>query len=215
MQPDSVTDLKVEKSLIDGLGELGISTSSEQIGKLITHVELLCKWNKAFNLTSIIDAQQILTHHLLDSASVSSWITGDDIIDVGTGAGFPGLTLAILQPERNFYLLDSRGKKTRFIDTVIRHTGINNAATIHNRVESFRPDTKFDTIVTRAFSSLHDMYTSCRHLMRPNGCIVAMKGEYPAQEIAVLKDLNLDIQVDEIHVPLLNAKRHAVSLRLP
>ena len=215
MQPSASIDQGIENKLIKGLQRLEIAYNDEVINHLFTHATLLEKWNKAFNLTTIDSVEQILTHHLLDSASIKPWINGDAIIDVGSGAGFPGLTLAFLEPDQHITLLDSRGKKTRFIDTVIRHTKITNASTVHNRVESFQPDHKFDTIVTRAFASLHDMVSSCHHLMHPNGCMVAMKGDHPTQEIKALEKLNLTITVDEINVPFLNAKRHVVTIRLP
>lgn len=181
---------------------------------LLEYLELMIKWNKTYNLTAIRDPQTMLTKHLLDSLAVASGLLGQGFIDVGTGAGLPGIPLAILYPDREFHLLDSNGKKTRFLFHVKTALGLDNISVHHNRVESFVPTVAYDAVLSRAFASLIDMVEGCRHLIGPGGRFLAMKGSYPDSEIDAVRDLcNID-EIRPMIVPGLDEQRHLVSMTL-
>ena len=196
-----------------GVTELGLKCPQSSREQLITQLELLLKWNRSFNLTAITEPEQIVTHHILDSLSVVPWIRGGQVIDVGTGAGYPGLPLAMTLPDIHVTLLDSRGKKIRFVDTVIRTTRLTNAVTVHGRVEDFRPEVKFDTLVARAFASLADIIQLGAHLVKPGGRIVALKGEYPIAELNTARaSFEYGFDCQSVQVPGINAERHIVTV---
>jgi 16S rRNA (guanine527-N7)-methyltransferase len=158
---------------------------------------------------------QMVTRHLLDSLAIAGHLSGQRLIDVGTGAGLPGVPMAILFPEREFHLLDSNGKKTRFLFQVKTALGLDNMNVHQARVESFRADEPFDTVLSRAFASLQDMVRDCRHLLHPDGRFLAMKGVHPTAELeAVSRDYSV-VAVYPLTVPGLDEQRHLVELALP
>ena len=174
-------------------------------------MELLNKWNKAYNLTSIRDPQEMLIKHILDSLMVGKVLQGHDFIDVGTGPGLPGIPLAILYPERNFVLLDSLGKRITFLRQVVFQLKLENVTPVLSRVENYQ-EQQFDGVLSRAFASLLDMVDWCQHLVKDNGCFYALKGVQPSDEMALLPD-NIQVkQVHEITVPNLDAERHVIEL---
>ncbi len=200
-----------------GIAELELSVSHEQQQKMLDYLGLLEKWNKAYNLTAVRDPLQMVTRHLLDSLTVVPYIKGARILDVGTGPGLPGIPLAILFPEIQFVLLDSSSKKTRFMTQAIGTLAIGNVEVHNGRVEAYLvgagPEVLFDQIASRAFAEISLMVTLTRHLLSPGGEWLAMKGQYPTAELAVLEELCETFEVSTVAVPGDDAARHIVQLK--
>ena len=161
------------------LKQAEIVITDTQKSQLVQLVELLHKWNKAYNLTSVRDPDAMLVKHILDSLVVSPHLHGERFIDVGTGPGLPGLPLAIINPDKQFVLLDSLGKRINFIRQVIQELGLTNVTPVKSRVEEYQPEVGFDGVLSRAFASLEDMLSWCHHLPSEQGCFLALKGQYP------------------------------------
>jgi len=172
--------------LSHALTENHYSFSETVQSQLIVYLELLQKWNRIFNLTAIHDPREMVYLHILDSLSISPYLQGEKIIDVGTGAGLPGIPLALTHPQKQFVLLDSNGKKTRFLTQVIAELAIKNVEVIHARCQDFHPSYYFDSIISRAFSRIADMLNQTQHLANENSHFLAMKGKYPREEIELL-----------------------------
>lgn len=200
--------------LRQGCEELGLAVSESQLERLLDYLELLARWNRAYNLTAVRDSALMVTRHLLDSLSVSDHLAGKRVLDVGSGAGLPGVPLAITQPQREFHLLDSNGKKTRFLFQVKTTLRLDNMAVHHARVESFRAEPPYDVIVSRAFAALGDMVRSCRHLLAPGGRILAMKGACTAAELESVSGAGARARVLPLAVPGLAEQRHLVEIHL-
>ena len=193
--------------------ELNLNCSSLQLEKLLKYLELLQRWNKAFNLTAIRDPLQMVRLHLLDSLAIHPYVQGlKSIIDVGTGPGLPGIPLAILNPEIDFTLLDSNGKKTRFLFQAINELKLTNASEINHRVEAYQPNQLFDAVISRAFSSISDMLNQCDHLVSDQGCFLAMKGKKPDSELSQMSRAYKVIEVIEVNVPLIDSERHLIKI---
>ncbi len=175
------------------------------------YCELLLQWQKTYNLTAIKTIDEMMTHHVLDSLSIQPYIHGKNIIDVGSGAGLPGMILAIANPDKHFTLLDAVEKKTHFMQHAKTKLGLTNVTVIHERVEKYKPEILFDTVVTRAFSSLKTMLESTQHLCAPNGIFLAMKGRLPEDELAEPTGFHVQ-SVQSLAVPGLNAQRHVVVI---
>jgi 16S rRNA (guanine527-N7)-methyltransferase len=205
--------LTQQQDLETGLRELNLNCSSLQLEKLLKYLELLQRWNKAFNLTAIRDPLQMVRLHLLDSLAIHPYVQGlKSIIDVGTGPGLPGIPLAILNPEINFTLLDSNGKKTRFLFQAINELKLTNASEINHRVEAYQPNQLFDAVISRAFSSISDMLNQCDHLVSNQGCFLAMKGKKPDSELSQMSKAYKVIEVSEVNVPLIDSERHLIKI---
>ncbi len=200
--------------LARGCAELGVAVSEAQLDALCDYLALLEKWNRAYNLTAVRDPAEMVYKHLLDSIAIAPLICGQRLIDVGTGAGLPGIPLAILFPEREFHLLDSNGKKTRFLFQVKTALGLDNIAVHCTRVEAFAPPQRYDAVLSRAFASLADMVAGCRHLLVPRGYFLAMKGVYPQVELDAIAYTCDIVAVTQVAVPGLSEQRHLVSLTL-
>ena len=187
--------------------------SAQVQGLLLSYLLLLDKWNHAYNLTSVRDIAEMIPVHILDSLSIANYLHGQRILDVGTGAGLPGIPLAIIYPEREFVLLDSNGKKTRFLTHVIQQLNLKNVTVIQHRVENYRPEQCFDSIVSRAFSDINDFLQKTQHLCGNKGQFLAMKGQYPHDELI---NLNESYQLNTVY-PLniigLPAQRHLICLQ--
>ncbi|TAL63033.1 MAG: 16S rRNA (guanine(527)-N(7))-methyltransferase RsmG [Legionella sp.] len=153
---------------------------------LFQYLLLLNKWNSAYNLTAIRKPEEMVTKHIFDSLAILPWVQGQRLIDVGTGAGLPGVVLAIAKPDSQFVLLDSNGKKIRFLQEVKRQLSLNNIEIVQSRVENFHPALGFDTVISRAFSTLEQMLHWTQHLIRPDGIWLAMKGRYPDTELETI-----------------------------
>lgn len=203
------------EELAQGAGELGVELSTRQQQQLLAYLALLIKWNKAYNLTAVRDPDEMVSRHLLDSLSLVPYVgeAGDNWLDVGSGGGMPGIPLAILFPERRFTLLDSNGKKTRFLTQVKLELQLANLEVIHSRVEAFQPAQPFAGIVSRAFSSLDDFANWTRHLGDRHTQWLAMKGVHPDDE---LQALPADFRLTASHllkVPGCQGQRHLLILR--
>jgi 16S rRNA (guanine527-N7)-methyltransferase len=195
-----------------GCNALGLDVDPGQMADLLAYQALLQKWNNAYNLTAVRDPAQMVTRHLLDSLALAPHLAGQRLIDVGTGAGLPGIPMAILFPGRKFDLLDSNGKKTRFLFQVKTALRLDNMQIHHARVESFRPPEPYDAVLSRAFASLTDMVAGCGHLLGTDGHFLAMKGNYPADELAALAPDYTVMAVHALVVPGLEEQRHLVDL---
>jgi len=205
---------QLAKDLQRGCDTLQLTLDSRQQALLLDYLGLLARWNKAYNLTAVRDEAQMVTRHLLDSLVIAPHIRGQRLIDVGTGAGLPGIPLAVLFPEREFHLLDSNGKKTRFLFQVKTALRLDNMVVHHARVESFVPTEPFDVVLSRAFASLGDMVDGCRHLLAPDGRFLAMKGAYPTGELEVVSTHCELKAVYPLAVPGLAEQRHLVEIML-
>ncbi|MCO7200328.1 16S rRNA (guanine(527)-N(7))-methyltransferase RsmG [Pseudoalteromonas sp. OANN1] len=194
------------------LADTSIELSEQQKRQLVEYVQLLDKWNKAYNLTSVRDPKEMMVKHIMDSLVVAPHLTGSNYIDVGTGPGLPGMVLAIARPDINFVLLDSLGKRVRFLMQVKHGLGIENVTPVQSRVEEYQPSVKLDGVLSRAFASLQDMIQWCSHLIDNQGVFLALKGQYPADELEQLPNgvsLSQDIS---LVVPKLEGERHLIIL---
>jgi len=204
---------ELSKKLEILLKQTALSITDQQKNQLVQLVLLLNKWNKAYNLTSVRDPQEMLVKHILDSVVVSPYLQGEHFIDVGTGPGLPGLPLAIINPNKQFFLLDSLGKRISFIRNAVRELGLTNVEPVLSRVEEFQPDHQFDGVLSRAFASLKDMTDWCHHLPNENGLFYALKGQYHTEEVEEL-DTKFSIQqVIKLNVPELEGERHLVLVK--
>ena len=180
---------------------LGLSVSPDQIEQLVAYVDLLEKWNRAYNLTAIRDRREIVDRHLIESLSIAPFLSGDSRVDVGTGAGLPGIPLAIIEPSVHYVLLDSNGKKTRFLSEVKRALALSNINVETTRVESWRPGLHFDAVVTRAFADLGTTLERVDHLMGSQGMLFAMKTESASKEVAEMPPNTEHVASWDISVP--------------
>lgn len=203
----------MKQQLQAGLDELGLVLTDAQIASLHAYIELLVRWNKVYNLTAIKDPQQIVPLHLLDSLAVAPYLHGDSCLDVGSGAGLPGIPLAIVQPERQFTLLDTVGKKTRFMQQAAIQLKLPNVSVIQARVESWSPESPFDAIISRAFASICDFVELTARHLQPQGRLYAMKGRYPVEEVTNLPASYEVIAERRLCVPQLDAERYLIEIR--
>lgn len=198
--------------LLAGLEKLGLDSGPVRVSQLQRYLELMMQWNRVHNLTAIRDELSLVSHHLLDSLSVLRYLHGHNVLDVGSGAGLPGIPLAIYQPERDFTLLDASLKRIHFLRHCIIELALENVSAVHKRIEQYTPSKGFDTVISRAFASLADFALSTRHALAPGGRLLAMKGRYPAQELESLPDGLKVYAIHELRVPDLEAHRHLVEL---
>lgn len=190
----------------------GIALTDEQRRQLLAYIELLDKWNKAYNLTSVRDPQEMLIRHIMDSIVVNAHLDGDRFIDVGTGPGLPGIPLAIVRPDASFTLLDSLGKRIRFIRQVVHELGLTNVTPVQTRVEEYSIPEGFDGVISRAFASLGDMLTWCHHLPKDKGLFYALKGVISDEELAQVPEGFSIKNVIRLEVPELDGERHLVVI---
>lgn len=195
------------------LDEAGISLTDHQKNQLVAYVDMLHKWNKAYNLTSVRDPNDMLVRHILDSIVVAPSLQGERFIDVGTGPGLPGIPLSIVRPDAHFTLLDSLGKRVRFLRQVQHELGLTNITPVQSRVEEFPAEPPFDGVISRAFASLTDMVSWCHHLPGGAGRFYALKGQLPEDEIAQLPAAFSVESVVELRVPQLEGERHLVIIK--
>jgi 16S rRNA (guanine527-N7)-methyltransferase len=165
---------------------MAVELTEHDASRLQQLLDELERWNRTYNLTAITKREEMVTHHLLDSLAIQADLYGTTVADVGTGAGFPGLPLAVLNPERRFTLIDSAGKKIRFVSHAAHALGLTNVEGLHARVESLKPEKPFDTIVTRAFAPLPEMLEKVAPLCGPQSRVLAMKGKWPREEVAAI-----------------------------
>ncbi len=198
--------------LAEGIAGLDLVISEGQRSDLLRFVGLLAHWNRTYNLTGVREPLEMIPRHLLDSLSVSGYLQGMNILDVGTGAGLPGIPLAITRPELRFTLLDSKGKKTRFVQQVAMELGLRNVRVERSRVEDYLSGPRFDTIIVRAFAPLSDILAKVRNLYQPGCRLLAMKGADPAKELAGVPTGVFHIEILPVRVPLLDAERNIVLI---
>ncbi|HLV76450.1 MAG TPA: 16S rRNA (guanine(527)-N(7))-methyltransferase RsmG [Marinobacter sp.] len=197
-----------EGQLRDGLVQMGIALSGAQQAQLLAFLALLAKWNRAYNLTAVRDERVMVSRQLLDSLSIMPWLTTGHLLDVGAGGGMPGIPLAIVFPDKRFTLLDSNGKKTRFLNQCILELGLANVEVIHGRAEDCRPEQPYSQISSRAFTALGNLVGWCQQLLADSGQFLAMKGQFPDDEVAALP---VGWQVESSHplkVPGADGERH-------
>ena len=198
------------RALSVGLERLAIADPSNRLAQsLAQYLELLHKWNQAYNLTAVRRLDDMVGRHVLDSLAIMPWIAGESVLDVGTGAGLPGVPLALAYPNKQFFLLDSNGKKTRFLQEVQRVLGLNNIEIIQSRVEDYHPTFKFDTVVSRAFAQVKTMLDVTRHILASHGRWVAMKGPHVALE---LSDIQAKYRIEPYSVLGVDGERYCVII---
>jgi 16S rRNA (guanine527-N7)-methyltransferase len=202
----------LERILADGLVSLNLAASAEQISRLMDFLRLLRKWNRVYNLTAIENPAQIVRLHLLDSLAVLPYLQGRRVLDVGTGAGLPGIPLALFAPELAFTLLDSNAKKIRFVQQASIELGLANVHAEHVRIEQFQASEGFDTILARAFAALPSIVADTAGLLKPDGVILAQKGKLPEEEITPLHDYA--VKVHALNIPGVDAERHLIAIQL-
>lgn len=200
-------------NLVAGCNQLGLELSSSQQSNLISHASLLVKWNKRLNLTAIKTNDDIISHHILDSLAVLSFVKGSTVLDIGSGAGFPGLPLAIADPGLEVTLLDGRGKRIEFLRNVVSKLKLSNVTLVNSRIEDYRPGTKFDTLTARAFSSLPELVRLTQSHLNQDCRLLALKGKHPKIEIDLVnQELYKTIVVNQLEIPFLNAERHLIII---
>ena len=204
--------LSLTEQLKTGLSSLDLDLDNEKVEQLVQYLQLLDKWNKAYNLSGIKEVQRMVAYHLLDSLAIVPHIDGNIILDVGTGAGLPGIPLAICFPEKRFLLLDSNGKKTRFLFQVKMELGLDNIEVFHNRLETFQSQEQIDIVLCRAYATLAKVVSQCGHLMKADCRLLAMKGQFPEEEIVELPASFRFVKTNELNVPGVDGTRHLIEI---
>ncbi|MDH3948207.1 MAG: 16S rRNA (guanine(527)-N(7))-methyltransferase RsmG [Gammaproteobacteria bacterium] len=205
-------DSLLEK-LAEGLTALPLELNASVQNQLIDFLHLLVKWNRAYNLTAVRQPEQMVTRHLLDSLVIGPYLQGPRILDVGTGAGLPGIPLALAYPDCHFTLLDSNGKKIRFVTQAVAELGLANVDVVQSRVEAFQPASRFDTITARAYASIEELVSQTTHLLADGGQYLIMKGAYPVAEVEAMPTGYRLEAIHQLNVPKLDAERHLLIVR--
>ena len=194
--------------LADGLADLPLELNADVQSRLVDFLHLLVKWNRAYNLTAVRQPEQMVTRHLLDSLVVGPYLQGPRILDVGTGAGLPGIPLALAYPDHHFTLLDSNGKKIRFVTQAVAELGLANVDVVQSRIEAFQPASRFDTITARAYASIEELVSQTTRILADGGQYLIMKGVYPVAEVEAMPTGYRLEAVQPLNVPKLDAERH-------
>lgn len=202
----------MEDLLRQGLPELGLPADEGLVNACAGFLKLLAKWNQAWNLTSIRDPLEMVPLHILDSLTARSFLSGPQILDVGCGAGLPGIPLALTEPARHFTLVDATLKKITFVRQAVAELKLKNAVAVHTRIEDYQPVAPFDTVICRAFASLPDFIRGAERLVAPGGQFLAMKGRLPADELAALPAGWVASAVTAVRIPGVDAERHIIQL---
>ena len=197
--------------LLTGLSALGLNANAEQIAKFNQYVTLLLRWNQAYNLISRDTEKNIISLHILDSLSVAPYLQGELLADVGSGAGLPGVPLAILHPDKQFYLVESNGKRTRFLTQCKIELRLDNLHIVKQRSLEYHPPVRFDTVLTRAFAEMTEAARLTQHLLNEKGVLLAMHGQAPSANPQLPDGMSLT-RVIPLQVPGLDAKRHLVEI---
>ena len=202
----------LEKELCQGLQELKLEHGQGVLTPLINYLRLLNKWNSSFNLSGVTDIQSMVSLHLLDSLSLHHHLQGNTIVDIGTGAGLPGIPLAIVNPDKHFILIDSNGKKTRFLLQAKIELNLRNVAIENCRVEHYQSHRQIDMVICRAFSSLEDIADKSAQLMSGDSKLLAMKGRYPEHELNSLPKGFEVLKVTKLQIPGNESERHLIEI---
>lgn len=205
------TDLR--HPIRSGCDALGIGLSPRAVDKLAAFVTLLAKWNRVYNLTAVRQPGEMVVRHILDSLAILPWLPDGRLLDIGTGAGLPGLPLAIARPGLSLVLLDASAKKLRFVRQAVAELGLDNVQAENCRLQDYRPSQPFDAVISRAFSSLAALHAGATHLCAPGGVLLAMKGARPLAELTELEQQGLWPELIPLQVPGLAAERHLVRWR--
>lgn len=202
---------QLEKALEAAIKSLGLENQIN-IATCVSYLEEMLLWNKTHGLTAITQPQEMAVKHIADSLSIYPFVSGENIADVGTGPGLPGIPLALLFPQKRITLIESQNKKAAFLRHIKRTLKLTHVEVIQQRVETWQPEERFDCIVTRAFSSLSDMLLLTKHLCSEEGYFLAMKGGFPKEELAMVAKDYPHYKVESVHVPGLDAERHCVLI---
>ena len=203
----------MKQILLTALQENKLTLNDEAVNKLVRYLELILTWNRVFNLTSITDKREMVYLHIIDSLLTAPFLSGTRFLDVGSGAGLPGIPLAILHPEHEWVLLDKNNKKTRFMTQAIAELKLSKVQAVHSRAEDFHPDTCFDSILSRAYATLALFIKTTRHLICKNGTFIAMKGKYPQDEMAELAGLAGAAEITPLAMKGMTLDRHIVCIK--
>lgn len=202
----------LQQRFIRGAQHLGLELTQDEVARLLQLLDALDEWNEMMNLTAIRERSQQITKHLLDSLSVHAFLRGTRVLDVGTGAGFPGLPLALALPQLQFVLLDSTAKKLRFVEHATQLMRLTNVATVHARAETYKPKERFDVVIARAVGTIENFVNWCGHLCIAGGRLLAMKGRFPEEELQKLPSGWKVVGVHRLTVPGLDEERHLVEI---
>lgn len=208
----SSSEQALAQQLLELIEQTDLEVTQSQINQLVSFVLLMAKWNKAYNLSSVREPQQMLVKHIMDALVVTPYIWGKQVADVGTGPGLPGIPLAIMFPDKQFTLIDSLGKRIRFIKQACYELKLVNVNAIQSRVEDVKPNPAFDIVLSRAFASLNDMLKWCAHLVDNNGEFLALKGQLHQDELSQVPKQFIVKQTHSLLVPTLIGERHLVSI---
>ena len=198
--------------LQQGVEAMDLKPNDLPLQSYLSYIELLVQWNSAYNLTAIRDPEKMLAYHVLDSLSILPFIHGNDCLDIGTGAGLPGIILALAKPDTQWVLLDGNNKKTRFVQQAVMTLNLKNVEVVCSRIEKYQAEHRFSTIVSRAFTSLADFYACSHHLLAPGGSLLAMKGPDPEDEISALPAEDVSTKITSLSVPGVTAGRTLVQI---
>lgn len=210
---ESVDDPRRRERLSAGASELGLALTADQQQRLLQFVAMLARWNRAYNLTAVRDPLEMIARHLLDSLAVHPFLFGDAVLDLGTGPGLPGIPLAVLSPERRFSLLDSNGKKVRFVRQVVMELGLDNVEPVQSRIETYRPEGKFSTIVSRAVAADAILRAPAAQWLARPGRLLLMKGRSTEEVLDTSGFSSAAPTVHGLRVPFLDESRHLIEIR--
>ena len=198
----------LQQDIQQGCTALQIEVTDTAVEKLTGFIGLLEKWNRVYNLTAVRDARAMVVRHILDSLVVLPYLSQGNLLDVGTGAGLPGLPIAIVRPELPVTLLDASAKKLRFVRQAVFELGLDNVEVVQSRMQEYQPARSFDMVISRAVANLSELYRQTAHLVRPGGRILFMKGSLPAEEIQELEADRETLHIERLKIPGLQAERH-------
>ena len=207
-----MSDDQLIRHLHRGLTQLGLDPQFCPCEAYLQYIDLLAKWNRAYNLTGVRDKQRMIHAHVLDSLAVLPYLRGNRCLDAGTGAGLPGFILALAQPDVKWTLLDSNGKKVRFLRQLLFEMKTGNVEIVHSRAENFLSSVTYSSIISRAFGSLSAYYRAVEHLLQPGTRALALKGRLPDEELREVAGRKNSISVEELQVPGINSHRSLVIL---
>jgi 16S rRNA (guanine527-N7)-methyltransferase len=205
----------VRTAIEAGCRQLPVAPDEAALDQLAGLIALLARWNRTYNLTAVREPQEMVSRHLLDSLAVAPFLTAGRLLDVGTGAGLPGLPLAILFPGQSFTLLDSNAKKLRFIRQAVAELGLNNVEVVHERMQEYQPARAFDMVISRAVASLEVLYRQASHVLAPGGRMLFMKGTLPENEMDEFAPGREVLHIERLQVPGLDAERHLIWFERP
>lgn len=202
----------LRRTLDIGLEKIDLDLENNVRVALIDYVSLLHRWNRTYNLTGVRDPAQMVCRHILDCLVVVPYICGSRLLDIGTGPGLPGIILSLACPQIRSVLIDSNGKKTRFCLQVVAELGLFNVQVVHSRIEDYRPEITYTTVIARAFGKIAKLHRDTHRLLAPDGCLMAMKAGFPAAELEELGSLGEEARVVALTVPGVDGERHLVML---